>query len=196
MRHGVVVLLFTLGAASQPVEQRCEVVERANVAGGSDLLFRDRNFRLYRCFGDLDSLQQPNLRPGDVVDWSPGFDGSGRCRIATLRFVGRAFDPARSPRLRLDLNPLNPLIRRGNVLYGGVIAYVDGKQLEVRTARGERIRAALRDDTHYFQDGLLSRLDELVLNQVVSIRAGRNLEGQLEAYYVMWGDILRPREER
>lgn len=196
MRLGVFALLLTTGVTAQMAEQRCEIVERVNVSGGADLLFRDRNFRLYRCFGDLESLNQANIRAGDVVDWAPGFDGSGRCRIATLRFVGRAFDPERNPRLRLDLNPLNILIRRGNVFYGGVIAYLDGQQLEVRTTRGERIRAVLRDDTHYFQDGLPSRPGELVLNQVVSIRAGRNLEGQLEAFYVMWGDILRPGEER
>ena len=200
MRTGLAALLVVSGLCAdlpaQAPEQRCEVVERIDLTGGADLLFRDRNFRLYRCFGDLEDLKQANIRAGDVVDWSPGFDGSGRCRIATLRFVGRAYEPNRRPRMRLDLNPLNTVIRRGNVMYGGVIAYIDGEYLEVRTTRGERIRAQLRDDTHYFQDGLPSAFGELVLNQVVSIRAGRNFEGQLEAFYVMWGDILRPQEER
>lgn len=196
MRVGLAALLFTSTLPAQAPEQRCEVIERVEINGGADLLFRDRNFRLYRCFADPQTLGLNAIRTGDVVDWSPGFDGSGRCRIATLKFVGRASEAGRRPRIKLDLNPLNTLIRRGNVMYGGVLAYVDGEQLEVRNSRGERIRALLRDDTHYFQDGLPSARRELVLNQVVSIRAGRNLDGRLEVFYVMWGDILRPGEER
>lgn len=194
MRFGLAALLMTAVSAQAP-EQRCEVVERVDVAGGADLLFRDRNFRLYRCFADQRTPELGQIRAGDVVDWSPGFDGGGRCQIARLKFIGRAYDPGRQPRLKLDLNPLNVLIRRGNVMYGGVIASLDAQQLEVRNSRGERIRTLLRDDTHYFRDGLPSARLELVLNQVVSIRAGRNLEGQLEAFYVMWGDILRPGAE-
>jgi hypothetical protein len=73
-----------------------------------------------------------------------------------------------------------------------VIAHIDNRNLEIRTTKGERLRFLLRDDTHYFRDGLPAALRELVLNQVVSVRAGRNLDGQFEAFYVMWGEILRP----
>jgi hypothetical protein len=50
----------------------------------------------------------------------------------------------------------------------------------------------LRPDTRYVGAGLRVAADSLQINQRVFIRAGRNLEGDVEAYQVMWGEITSP----
>lgn len=192
MRGCIWFLLMSAAAADLPQSTRSEIVERIEVNGGADLLLRDREFRLYRCFANQEILGTPPVRAGDVVEWTLGFDAVGKCKVAALRYIGRPSDMPGRTRLRLDLNPLNSLIRRGNLSYGGIVTRLDAQTLALRTARGERLDIVLREDTHFFHAGVRTKRDDLALHQTVSIRAGRTFDGQLEAFYVMWGDILRP----
>jgi hypothetical protein len=51
----------------------------------------------------------------------------------------------------------------------------------------------LRQDTRYLQDGEMVGSSELKPNMRVFIRAGKTLYNEVEAYQVIWGEILEPR---
>jgi hypothetical protein len=48
----------------------------------------------------------------------------------------------------------------------------------------------LRRDTLYQCNGVRMEASALSINERVSVRAGTNVSGQVEAYQVIWGDIL------
>jgi hypothetical protein len=48
----------------------------------------------------------------------------------------------------------------------------------------------LRADTRYSGDGVRVEAPEPLLNKHVFVRAGRNMYGALEAYQIVWGEIL------
>jgi hypothetical protein len=199
MPKGALLLILMAAAAfrieGQIPSLRSEIVARLPAGEMVELVLQDRERRTFHC-GLNTAPEETTLRTGDVVEWSgvPGPDGRG-CQIRSIRVLGHISIPSASEadgRVRLDLNPLNPLIRRGNLSYGGVVTAIAPRQLELRKRTGEREVIVLRPDTHFFANGLPAGVDEVVLNQRVSIRAGRNVDGQLEAFFVMWGGILRP----
>jgi hypothetical protein len=49
-----------------------------------------------------------------------------------------------------------------------------------------------RADTLYIAQGMHADPLSLRVNMRVFVRAGRNLEGAIEAYQVVWGEILSP----
>jgi hypothetical protein len=54
----------------------------------------------------------------------------------------------------------------------------------------------LRGDTRYLEGGTPADPADLKPNTRVFIRAGRNLEDQIEAYQIVWGQILEPTPPR
>lgn len=78
---------------------------------------------------------------------------------------------------------------RGDRDLAGVVLRCDGKTLLLRT-RGGDATLLLRPDTRYLQDGL--RMDTVVVNTRVSVRAGMDIYGRLQAYQVLWGDLTSP----
>jgi hypothetical protein len=63
--------------------------------------------------------------------------------------------------------------------------------LHTRASGDQTIR--LRQDTRYLNNGEQVDITALQPNMRVFIRAGRNLYDEVEAYQVMWGEILEPR---
>ena len=81
---------------------------------------------------------------------------------------------------------------RGNLTYAGVIAKLTPDRMVLRTrADGEKI-IVLRRDTRYLEAGSLAEATDLKPNTRVYIRAGRNLNDEIEAYQIVWGEILVP----
>ena len=78
---------------------------------------------------------------------------------------------------------------KGDRDLAGVVVRCDGKMLVLRTRAGETT-LALRPDTRYLQDGL--RMDTVKVNDRVSVRAGMDIYGNLQAYQVLWGDFDSP----
>jgi hypothetical protein len=68
---------------------------------------------------------------------------------------------------------------------------VDPQLLTLRTRRGEQ-HLLLRQDTRYLGDGARVDLKSLQVNTRVFVRAGRNLDQEIEAYQVIWGSIVQP----
>jgi hypothetical protein len=78
---------------------------------------------------------------------------------------------------------------RGDRTFAGVVLRLTARSLTVRTREGEAI-LALRPDTRYWDDGLGATRADLRVNTHVFVRAGQSWDGIVEAYQVMWGEIL------
>jgi hypothetical protein len=82
---------------------------------------------------------------------------------------------------------------RGNLTFAGVVRRLNGQMLVLKTRTEPEQIILLRDDTRYLASGLPSELSKLLVNTRVFIRGGRNIENDLEAYQVIWGEIPGPR---
>jgi hypothetical protein len=88
---------------------------------------------------------------------------------------------------------LDDLFPRGNLTLSGIVTQISPSGMVIRTRTQGDTKILLRDDTRYFSDGRESGYAELKVNARVFVRAGRDLDQSLEAYQVMWGEILRPK---
>lgn len=79
---------------------------------------------------------------------------------------------------------------RGNVHLAGVVRDVQANSLELRTKQDGTLRLRLRPDTQFVQDGLPVKKEDLDRQLRVSVRCGYALDGELEAYQIVWGSIL------
>jgi hypothetical protein len=86
----------------------------------------------------------------------------------------------------------DPIFRRGNMTFSGVIVRMSSAGLVLHTRLGER-SILLRGDTRYFDNGALAQPSALQPNMRVFIRGGRNLYDEFEGYQVVWGEILEPK---
>jgi hypothetical protein len=175
-----------------------DLLEVTPAAGGVELLLRTPEARLFRCRLDSQSVREDGaefgLHTGDTVEWASGLGEHG-CRVERIRMlsqVSRQRPPASPYRLRLNLNPTDSLIRRGNLSLSGLVVRASTDWLLLRTRQGERLRIRLREDTHFRSSGLKATWSDVPLNQSVYVRAGKDLEGKLEAFQVAWGQILLP----
>ena len=112
--------------------------------------------------------------------------------------IVRAFNPDRKPdppvarKFPHYRGPTEDFIPRGNLTYSGMVTKITSSSLAVRTrSEGEKI-FVLRPDTRYMEGGSLTEISTLKENARVFVRAGRNLDGILEAYSVISGEILFP----
>jgi hypothetical protein len=62
----------------------------------------------------------------------------------------------------------------------------------LRTRLDGDTQVLLRPDTRYLEAGAVVDSGALKPNTRVFVRAGRNLDGEVEAYQVIWGGILDP----
>ena len=97
--------------------------------------------------------------------------------------------------LRAPLEHVDPTLSiapRGSLTFTGVVLRQDADGLVLRTrAEGEKW-IMVRRDTRYRADGVQVGPSSLRSNTRVFVRAGTNLDGVIEAYEVIWGEILAP----
>jgi len=126
------------------------------------------------------------LEAGDpleiIADHKPG---SRDCYIRMLQVIPPAPPPSRArPAAKRPVFDLP----RGDRTVSGVIIRRDARSITVRTRDGEQT-LLLRKDTRYLADGAQQDTSALAVNARVFVRAGPNLDGGIEAYQVMWGEI-------
>ena len=128
------------------------------------------------------------LQPGDpleiITDHKPG---SRDCYIRMLQVIPPAPPPTRvkpvpAARPTFDLP-------HGDRTISGVIIRRDARSITLRTRDGEQT-LLLRKDTRYLGDGAQQDAAAALVNTRVFVRAGPNLDGGIEAYQVMWGEIV------
>ncbi len=126
------------------------------------------------------------LEPGDpieiITDHKPG---SRDCYIRMLQVIPPAPPPKRA---RAAVKRPVFELPHGDRTVSGVIIRRDARSITVRTRDGDQT-LLLRKDTRYVADGAQQDTSALAVNARVFVRAGPNLDGVIEAYQVMWGEI-------
>jgi hypothetical protein len=126
-----------------------------------------------------------------VADKSPG----GALRYARTVHVIERQAPARLrpvARARAYRNPLDPLFPRGDLTFSGVVERLNGERLVLHTRADGEKTILLRQDTSFVAEGNPVDGSALEPNTRVFVRAGKNVDNQIEAYQVVWGEILEP----
>ena len=168
-----------------------------------DILVRIPPDRLYTCHFDGFTYMERDgqrigmavLKAGDrlelVTDRKPG---SQRCYARTLR-VADTPPPAnpgyRIPPRRSTL--IDQLYPRGNLTFSGIVLRLNARMMVLRTRTQGETTVLLRPDTRYMDSGLPAEASMLAVNTRVSLRCGPNLDNELEAYQVIWGEIEGPK---
>jgi len=140
------------------------------------------------------------LRKGDPIevlaDRVAGLNLSYARTVHVLEPVRKQRPTFSLGRYRAYRSALEPLLPSGDLTFSGVVQRLNGDWLLLRTRLDGEKRILLREDTHYLAEGAPVNASALKPNMRVFIRAGRNLDNDLEAYQVIWGAILDPGSAR
>lgn len=140
----------------------------------------------------------PSLRKGERIELVSDRSPEAGARYARLvSVVQRETRPRRQALLALRApiphdDPTRRIAPRGALTFTGVVLRLDADGLVLRTrVHGEKW-ILVRRDTLYREDGLQVESSNLRSSTRVFVRGGTNLDGELEAYEVVWGEILAP----
>jgi hypothetical protein len=183
---------------------RGELLAWTGAARAGEVTFRNADDHVYQCsFDGKTYFERANeriavsaIRKGDRVEvLADRKDASGLCYARTIHVIDaqpvRAL-PGMRPRLRLTSNPTELFAPRGDMTFAGMVLgmYADVVILRLRTNEHKTIH--LRPDTRYLSEGQVLERSNLEVNTRVFIRAGKNLDDEIEAYQVVWGKVLEP----
>jgi len=179
-----------------------EFVSWSGSSRGGEFTFRSTSQQLYSCsFDQKTYIERWNQRitfasagQGDRLELvSDHPRESAPCYARLVQIVDstvvRAV-PGVRPHL-LSPKPSFTLGPRGNMTIAGVVLRVFPELLVLRLRTGEQRFVRLRSDTQYLAQGQPSPAGSLRANTLVFVRAGKDLYGEVEAYQVIWGEILQ-----
>ena len=183
---------------------RGDLIAWSGTARTGTLTFRGTDDRVFLCVYNQrtyferarERIAPAALHPGDRLEVvADKQEDSATCYARTVQVLD--FPPPRTlpgqrPRLRTSPGATESFAPRGNLTFTGVVMESSSGELILRTRSNERKLILLRQDTRYMGDGQILERANLRVNTRVFVRAGRNIEEELEAYQVVWGDILRP----
>src|SRR5260370_19480542 len=185
---------------------RGDLVAWSGAPRAGTLTFRNADNRLVQCsFDDKTWFERENehiavsgIRAGDhleiVADHKPA---SAVCYARTVKILDMLLarrTAAGKPRLSSHNNATELLAPRGDITFSGLVMSIDGNWLMLRTRDKGTRQLLLRPDTRFLGAGLAQERSNLPIQTLVFIRAGRNLDGDVEAYTIVWGDILQVRD--
>jgi hypothetical protein len=144
---------------------------------------------------ERERIQGAALRPGEQVEVVADGGPANTLRYARTVHVIEPAPPPRplsAGRYRADRTPAESLAPLGTMTFAGVVARVNHELLVLRL-RGTALQIILlRPDTRFLESGAVVDGAGLLPNTRVFVRAGKGLYGEIEAYQVIWGEILRP----
>ena len=205
-------LLFGADAVT-PGLVRGNLLAAEGTALSGTLSIRDEENHVTRCAYDSKTYIEidnslataSQLRVGDrlevLTDRQPG---STACYIRSIHArISPDPETARRPPYRAGGQRRGPLpgdsayfldniYPRGNLTFSGVVIRLNPERLVLHTRSADEI-IFLRSDTRYLAAGIPVQAKELRVNRRVFVRAGRNLDNELEAFQVVWGEILQPK---
>ncbi|MEX2262130.1 MAG: hypothetical protein WD696_09275 [Bryobacteraceae bacterium] len=136
------------------------------------------------------------LRKADKVEIVSDRGAAPGLRYARMVHVVERNAARRPPlapgKYRYYRSPTEHIVPRGNLTFTGIVVGLSSESLLLRTRiDGEKV-ILLRPDTRFLESGLQVEISDLQRNLRVFVRAGRNLDDEIEAYQVIWGEILAP----
>lgn len=178
-------------------------------AGGAKPAFsiRQTDHRVIRCAFDSSTQFErngvsalPGARPGDVIEAAVrGTPGYADCFAQYIKVSDPPVAHRRAVRPRVNLRAAQParpsldwMFPRGNLTFAGVITQIHPDTVVLRTRQDGPKTFTLRQDTRYLSGGLPAEASSLLVNTKVFIRAGKNFDNQLEAFQIVWGEVLHP----
>jgi hypothetical protein len=145
---------------------------------------------------DEKMIEAARLLPGEKVeivsDRAPGFTLRYSRTIHVIQPIATP-RPQRSNGMPRPYNERTDTVRTGNLTYSGVVYKVNGDKFVLHTREAGDLSILLRNDTRYLEDGQVVDLASLKPNMRVFVRAGKDLYNEVEAYQVIWGNIMAPR---
>jgi hypothetical protein len=88
---------------------------------------------------------------------------------------------------------LESIAPRGNLTLAGIVLRLTPEAMWIRTRSDGEKTILLRQDTRYLSGGTSVDASELSVNTRVFIRASKNFDNDIEAFQVIWGEILKAR---
>jgi hypothetical protein len=183
---------------------RGDLVQWQGAANTGQLSLKTLEGRVYECsFDGKTYFERDNQRVapavmtvGDRLELlSDRRPGSQVCYARTVRVMDPTsanLSVAARQRFRRPQSPTESFAPRGDMTFAGVVVKIDTDAMVLRTRTDGEKLIVLRHDTRYIGDGQRADLDHLERNTRVFVRAGRNLENEIEAYQVVWGRIVQP----
>lgn len=135
------------------------------------------------------------LEPGDKVEVISDDGPAASLRYAhAVHVLESAPSRQRIPqsRFRSYRLPQEREIANATLTYAGVISRLNAERMVLHTRGGGEQTILLRQDTRYLGNGEVVEPGELRTNMRVFVRAGHTLFNEVEAYQVVWGQILLP----
>jgi hypothetical protein len=116
--------------------------------------------------------------------------------VATRQFSQGRYALPRRPALRDDPLQSDLFLSRGTLAFAGLVCQLNAERLVLRTRAGGEKTIYLRPDTRYMKDGGVAPAKLLRLNTRVYVRGSQNLEGEIEAFQIIWGELAERGVER
>jgi hypothetical protein len=203
----LLVIPAMLGAQSLPAPAsaltRGVLLERDPQANTGEFSVRAADNRVFRYRFDAKTYVERDDRLIDVSRLQPGesvevLSDPGLATLLRYARTVHVLAPAPIPRplsagrFRAYRTPAERFIPTGNLTFSGVVYRLNSGRLVLHTRAGGDQAILLRQDTRYVEDGTIVESGDLKPNMRVFVRAGRNLYDEVEAYQVVWGQILQP----
>jgi hypothetical protein len=206
VRISWVVLLFPLAAAPQTGALVGGILlERDAPAASGEFSIRAADNQVFRFRFDPQThverdgaaLDVARLEPGEKVEVVADRMPHADLRYAlAIRATSLAPLPPRAlptVRGRGDTGAPERPIPVGSLSFSGVISQLSGARVVLHMRDGADQTILLLKDTRYMDSGESVDAAALKPSMRVFVQAGKTIYGQLEAYQVVWGEILRPR---
>jgi len=137
------------------------------------------------------------VRAGNIIEAIVDRRGEpGQCRAVTVYVLAsiRVDLPTEYRRaLNAQRHLLDHIFPRGRLTFAGVVLQAGPDHLVLKTRAEGKKTLRLREDTRYTFDGAPADASMLEVNARVFVRAGEGIDGKLEAYQIIRGQILTPR---
>jgi hypothetical protein len=136
------------------------------------------------------------LAPGEKLEVLSDEGPASALRYARTVHVIQPTPPGRplsQGRLRAYRSAVDHLEPLATLSFSGVVSSLAADRLVLHTKQAGDQTILLRQDTRFLENGEIVERTTLEPNMRVFVRGGRSLYGEVEAYQVIWGEILAPR---
>jgi hypothetical protein len=208
-RVWLLLLVSSIGTAQlapplAPALVRGVLLERDTPTGSGEFSVRAADNQVFRYHFDTKTyverenqmIDVPRLQPGEKVEVVSDTVPGSVLRYARTVHVFQDAPPPRSlsaGRLRAYRTTTERSVPTGTLTYSGVVFRVTGERLVLHTREGGDQSILLRKDTRFLENGETVEAENLKPNMRVFVKAGKDLYDQIEAYQVIWGNILDPK---
>jgi hypothetical protein len=150
----------------------------------------------------------PKLRKGDEVevvsDTGPDValryartihvvESPAEKALAQRQFSQGRYAVPRNKPVRDDPLQSDFFLPRGTLTFSGLVCQLNNERLVLRTRAGSEKTIYLRPDTRYMKDGGVAPPSSLHLNTRVFVRGSENLDNEVEAFQIIWGELAESR---